>query len=161
MKKALGLSLLPSTVFGSLARWAVAAMTLTSTAPVQARDTQLAHSISEAMSTEEAKAALDSGIRLYFGNQPTPPIAARMHEVAFSRKSNGIAKTDEIACKRAFLSTLRDVQAAARSAGGNAVVNIKSNYRSVESTSDTEYVCGSGAWVSGVALKGTIVKIGD
>ena len=44
--------------------------------------------------------------------------------------------------------------------GGDAVVAIKSNYKSIEHNSETEYMCGSGAMVSGVAFKGRVVKLG-
>ena len=43
--------------------------------------------------------------------------------------------------------------------GGNAVINIKSNYKNVEFTSETEYECGAGAVTGGVAFVGEIVKL--
>jgi uncharacterized protein YbjQ (UPF0145 family) len=52
-----------------------------------------------------------------------------------------------------------DLQKRAEQEGGDAVVNIKSNYKSVETSSETEYMCGSGTLMAGVAFKGTIVKI--
>ena len=44
--------------------------------------------------------------------------------------------------------------------GGNAVVNIVSNYKNKETSSETEYMCGNGALMAGVALKGTVIKTG-
>jgi uncharacterized protein YbjQ (UPF0145 family) len=43
--------------------------------------------------------------------------------------------------------------------GGNAVVNIKSNYKNNLTASDDSFECGAGAIMSGVALVGTVVKI--
>ncbi|MFC5460839.1 hypothetical protein [Massilia niabensis] len=40
-----------------------------------------------------------------------------------------------------------------------AVVNIVSNYKNVEMSSDTEYECHDGAMMTGVALKGDFVTI--
>jgi len=39
------------------------------------------------------------------------------------------------------------------------VVNIKSNYKDNVVISDTEYVCGAGAIMAGVALIGTFVEV--
>ena len=41
----------------------------------------------------------------------------------------------------------------------NAVVNIQSYYKKREFVSQTEYQCGAGTFVAGVALKGTLVKL--
>jgi uncharacterized protein YbjQ (UPF0145 family) len=46
-----------------------------------------------------------------------------------------------------------------RKEGGNAVINIRSNYRNVERESATEFTCGAGAIVAGVALKGEVVTL--
>jgi hypothetical protein len=43
--------------------------------------------------------------------------------------------------------------------GGNAVINILSNYKNKEFSSDSLFQCGAGTFVVGVALKGTIAKI--
>jgi uncharacterized protein YbjQ (UPF0145 family) len=42
--------------------------------------------------------------------------------------------------------------------GGNAVINIRSNYRNNMTSSNTTFKCGSAAFVAGVALVGTVVK---
>lgn len=48
----------------------------------------------------------------------------------------------------------------AHNQGGNAVVNIKSNHKNIETVSDTDYLCGAGNVMAGVALKGTVVELG-
>ena len=40
------------------------------------------------------------------------------------------------------------------------MINIHSVYRNDNVASDTEYLCGSGAMVAGVALRGTVVTLG-
>jgi uncharacterized protein YbjQ (UPF0145 family) len=58
-----------------------------------------------------------------------------------------------------MLSALIELRANALEQGGNAVVNIVSYYKKVPFSSPTEYECHAGAFVAGVALKGTIVKL--
>jgi len=41
------------------------------------------------------------------------------------------------------------------------VINIRSNYRNNETSSATDYTCGAGAVIAGVALKGDVVRIGN
>jgi hypothetical protein len=43
--------------------------------------------------------------------------------------------------------------------GGNAVTNIHSVYKNAPFNSDSEYECGAGAIMGGVALRGTVVKL--
>ena len=57
-----------------------------------------------------------------------------------------------------MLSALIELRERARKEGGDAIVNIVSFYRKQEFDSDTLYECHAGAFVAGVALKGTVVK---
>ena len=43
--------------------------------------------------------------------------------------------------------------------GANAVINIRSNYKNNMTKSDTEYTCGAGKFVAGVALIGDFVIV--
>ncbi|EIU7865318.1 excinuclease, partial [Vibrio vulnificus] len=43
--------------------------------------------------------------------------------------------------------------------GGNAVVDIKSNYKNNLTSSVDTFQCGAGAMVAGVALTGKVVKL--
>ena len=43
--------------------------------------------------------------------------------------------------------------------GGNAVINIHSIYKDAKFESDTEYECGAGKILGGVALRGTVAKL--
>jgi hypothetical protein len=58
-----------------------------------------------------------------------------------------------------FLTVVLALRDRAVSEGGDAVVNIKSYYKKNEVVSDSEYECHAGAFVAGVALKGTVVKL--
>jgi len=58
-----------------------------------------------------------------------------------------------------MMSALLQLHQRAQSMGANAVINIKSNYKNREVSSETDYTCGAGATIAGVALIGTIVEL--
>lgn len=123
-----------------------------------ARDDQQLFPLDDALAAKGTD-KLDANIRMYFGNQNHPSVAKTLGEWKTNKKTNGFGKSDKTACEWAFLSAVLELQERARKEGGDAVVGIKSNYKNVEHSSDTQYVCGSGALMSGVALKGTVVKL--
>ena len=47
----------------------------------------------------------------------------------------------------------------AQRVGGNAIVNIRSNYKNNEFSSETEYECGAGNVTGGTAFVGDVVKL--
>ncbi|MBN9421387.1 MAG: excinuclease ABC subunit A [Candidatus Accumulibacter sp. 66-26] len=126
-----------------------------------ARDDQNMFPLEDALNLPAAKSKLDPDIRLYFGNQKHPKVAKELGEWKTNKKTNGFNKTDKEACEWVFLSAVLELQERAQKEGGNAVVGIKSNYKSIERSSETEYMCGSGALMSGVALKGKVVKLAN
>lgn len=139
----------------------LACTALTLSAGVHARDDQRMYPFAEALAAPAAQGKLDPAIKLYFGNQPHPAVAKEMGEWKTNKKTNGLNKSDQEACEWVFLSAVMELQERAQKEGGNAVINIKSNYKNNERSSETEYMCGSGALMSGVALKGTVVKLAD
>jgi len=134
---------------------------LASSANTFARDDQNMFPLEDALTTEAAKDKLDPSIKLYFGNQKHPKVVKELGEWKTNKKTNGFNKSDKEACEWVFLSSVLALQERAQKEGGNAVINIKSNYKGNERSSETEYMCGSGALMSGVALKGTVVKLAE
>ncbi len=126
-----------------------------------ARDDQRMHPLEEALTSEAAKDKLDPSIKLYFGNQKHPDVIKEFGEWKTNKKTNGFNKSDKEACEWVFLSAVLELQERAQKEGANAVINIKCNYKNNERSSETEYMCGSGALMSGVALKGTVVKLAE
>lgn len=124
-----------------------------------ARDDQKMHPIEDALNSAAAKEKLDPVIKLYFGSQTVPVTEKNYGEWKTNKKTNGFNKSDREACEWTFLSALLELQERARKEGGNAIIHIKSNYKNKETSSETEYMCGSGALMSGVALKGDVVKL--
>ena len=126
-----------------------------------ARDDQNMYPLDEAINAPAAKTKLDPSIRLYFGDQQHPKVSAEIGEWQTNKKTNAFNKSDKDACEWVFLSAVLELQGRAKKEGGNAVVNIKSNYKNTERSSETEYMCGNGAFMAGVSLKGTVVKLAD
>jgi uncharacterized protein YbjQ (UPF0145 family) len=139
----------------------MAAIVVLGAVNVEARDDHGMWSISEALNTEDAKQKLDKDIRFYFGDQSHPKITKNFGEFMSNKKTNAFNKTDERACQWNFLSAMISFQERAQRMGGNAVVNIRSYYKKNTISSQTEFECGSGAFVSGVTFLGDVVKLAE
>ena len=124
------------------------------------RDDRLRFSINDAISTVAAQNKLQ-GIKLYFGDQKHPEVLEDLGEFNTNKKTNAFAKSDKKACEWVFLSALLQLQERARNLNANAVIKIKSNYKHQEFVSETEFECGAGHIMAGVALKGRIVKLAE
>jgi hypothetical protein len=138
---------------------ALVALALAVAVPGHARDDRIRMPLADALATADAKAKLDPKIRLYFGSQPHPKAAKSFGTATANRKTNFFNKSDKDGCEWAFLSSVLALQDRARKLGANAVVNIESVYRGSELRSATEYECGAGVFVGGVALRGEFVKL--
>jgi len=137
-------------------------LTITSalTDPVAARDDRIMLPIHDALNKQEARARLDRGVRLHFGGGFGGPVAKDLGVWKSNKKTNAFLKDDKKACEWAFLSAVLSLQERARKMGGNAVVNIMSNYRNVPTSSNSQYMCGAGNLMAGVALTGRVVRTG-
>ncbi|MES2673011.1 MAG: excinuclease ABC subunit A [Pseudomonadota bacterium] len=134
------------------------AITLLATS-ASARNDIANYSIADALADEEAKAILGNDIKFYFGTQAHGDVITEHTVSSVNRKTNGTNKTDKVACNWVFLSSLKALRDRAREVGGNAVVNIRSNYQHNTTTSNETFQCGSGTFTSGVALIGDVVTI--
>ncbi|MFY8328012.1 excinuclease ABC subunit A [Pseudoalteromonas sp. ZZD1] len=130
---------------------------LTATA-VEARDDIGKYPIQSLLETNKAKSAL-LDIPLYFADQSYGSESSKYGEVITNKKTNAFNKSDQEACEWVMLSALKALQERAVKEGMNAVVNIQSYYKKREFVSSTEYECGAGTFMAGVALKGTLVKL--
>lgn len=124
-----------------------------------ARDDHQMFLLEDALQTQAAKEKLNPAIKLYFGDQKHPKVTKDHGEWKTNKKTNGFNKSDKVACEWTFLSAVLEMQERAQKEGANAVIGIKSNYKNIERSSETEYMCGSGALMSGVALKGRVVEL--
>ena len=124
-----------------------------------ARDTVGNFSINETLSLEKVKSSLGSEVKFYFGDQKHGKVLKNYGEFRTNKKTNAFHKSDKQACQWAFLSALLSLKARAIREGGNAVINIRSNYRNNLTSSNDSFQCGAGTFVAGCALVGTVVKI--
>ena len=124
-----------------------------------ARDTRHMYPIGAALNTPAAKEKLGSAVRFYFGKQEHPAVTRALGEYTANRKTNAANKSDREACEWVFLTALLALRDRAVQDGGDAVIDIKSFYKKNEVVSDSEYECHAGAFVAGVALRGTVVKL--
>jgi hypothetical protein len=133
--------------------------TLCFTHLAHARETMHNLNVSEALQIGRDTGAILDNVRVFFAGQPHPEVSKKYGEFSTNKKTNAFNKSDETACQWAFFSAIKSLQERALKEGGNAVINIKSNYKSREFSSPTEFQCGAGAIIAGVALKGTVVNI--
>ena len=137
---------------------AVAALLVT--APVaDARDTLHKFPLEAALAKAQASGSLAPGVKLFFGTQKYPKATAQLGPARTNKKTNFFNKTDQEGCEWAFLSSMITLTQYAQRVGGNAVVNIRSNYKNVEFSSETEYECGAGNVSGGTAFIGDVVKL--
>ena len=122
-----------------------------------ARDTVASYPVEAAIASEPGKVAPD--VALYFAGQSHPAVAKSYGSFATNKKTNAFGKSDLQACQHVFLSAVIELQNRARQEGGNAVINIKSNYKNELTESPTEFTCGAGAVIAGVALVGDVVTL--
>lgn len=123
-----------------------------------ARDDRLKFQIKPLLESTKAKDALLS-IPLHFAEDSPTKYEKKYGSVSTNKKTNAFMKSDQEACEWAMLSALKALQERAEREGMTDVINITSNYKNKPFSSTTEFECGSGAIMAGVALKGTLVKI--
>ncbi|PCK07003.1 MAG: excinuclease [Alteromonadaceae bacterium] len=105
------------------------------------------------------EAVLGDDISFYFGGQKHPKIIKGHGAFPTNKKTNAFNKSDLQACNWVFSSAMKSLRDRARREGGNAVVNIRSNYKSNTTSSEVSFKCGAGKFVAGVALIGTVVTV--
>jgi molecular chaperone DnaK (HSP70) len=137
----------------------IAILALSSMSAAVARDERLMFPVKSAMEKgQTTKDKLDPSIPLYFGKK-TPAVEKKLGEFTSNKKTNAANKSDQEACEIAFVSAAISLQERAKKEGGNAVVNIRSVYKNENVEHDTEYLCGAGTFLSGVALRGTVATL--
>ena len=123
-----------------------------------ARNDILKFSIEPLLSSGKAKGVL-LDVPIYFAGQPHAKASKVWGEISTNKKTNAAFKPDQEACEWVLLSALKALQVKAKQNGMNAVINIKSNYNKIEFVSSSEFECGAGNIMAGVALKGTLAKL--
>jgi hypothetical protein len=127
--------------------------------PAGARDTRHKFPIESALAKAQASGQLAPGIKLFFGSQKHPKPTAQLGPTRTNKKTNFFNKSDIEGCEWTFISSMAALTAYAQRVGGNAIVNIRSNYKGIQFSSETEYECGAGNVTGGTAFTGDVVKL--
>lgn len=141
--------------FGAMA----AVVMALSAMPAAARDTAYHLKIDDVKSDPRYSGAVPSDITLVFGDEKPANVGQSYGEFVTNKKTNSVGSPDEVVCRWAMMSAMKELAERARTEGGNAVINIVSYYKKNVFSSPTEYECHAGAIIAGVALKGTVVKL--
>ena len=128
--------------------------------PAYARNNPVTVTLQSVLDMPEAQGKLDGTIKFYLAGSPTPKVGKKFGEDTSNAKTNAFNKSPEAACRWNALSALIKLQDKARAYGANAVVDITSYSEKVAFTSPTDIQCSDGAFLAGIALKGTYATVG-
>ncbi|MEF9977824.1 MAG: excinuclease ATPase subunit [Thermomonas sp.] len=134
-------------------------LTLAVAPAADARDTRQQFDIATAIAAGKADGTLDGTVQFHFKGARAPAVATRLGPARTNKKTNAFGKSDATACQWVFLGALKALETAAKERGANAVIDIESNYKSQVFSSATQYECGAGGLMAGVALKGVYAKV--
>ena len=128
--------------------------------PAQARNNAVTVTLQSVLDMPEAKSKLDGSVAFYLTGAPTPKVLKKLGEDTSNAKTNAFNKTPEEACRWNALSALVKLQEHAKRQGANAIVDLVSYDRHQDFTSPTDLQCSDGAFLAGIALKGTYANVG-
>jgi uncharacterized protein YbjQ (UPF0145 family) len=124
-----------------------------------AADSLVKYPIKDSMELEKVKNLFDDDISFYWGAAPHGKVTKKFGTFKTSKRTNAFGKEQSQACAWAMASSLVALRDRAVKEGGNAVINIVSNIKNKEESSETAYSCLAGKVVVNVALKGDVVTI--
>ena len=139
---------------------AVSVLALVAAMPAMARNTAVTVTLQSVLDMPEAQGKLDGSVKFYLAGSPTPKVLKKFGEDTSNAKTNAFNKSAEVACRWNALSALIKLQDKAKRDGANAVVDITSYSEKVAFTSPTDIQCSDGAFLAGIALKGTYATVG-
>lgn len=138
---------------------AVSLLALVAVAPAMARNTAVTVTLQSVLDMPEAQGKLDGTVKFYLAGSPTPKVLKKLGEDTSNAKTNAFNKSAEEACRWNALSALIKLQDKAKRDGANAVVEITSYSEKVMFSSPTDIQCSDGAFLAGIALKGTYATV--
>nr|WP_315593367.1 excinuclease ATPase [uncultured Cupriavidus sp.] len=149
-------------------RSALVVTALMASGAASAADELMNMPIDAALKSSAATSRIDPNIKLSFGFNKLDGAQSPVFFKTVKRvrrpvnKANGEPKpTDAQLCESVFVEAVQELQQRASTAGNNGVMEIRSNWKDDETSSETTYVCAKGMAYIGVALKGTLVKVGS
>lgn len=125
----------------------------------QARDEQRLFDIAAALATPMGRDRFDDTVQFFWAGQPTPETERAFSIHTSERKTFLPTRTERQACDESFIEALASLRDAARKAGLDGVVVIKSLYKNREFRSPTQYECRLSYFTASVTLEGRLVKL--
>ncbi len=146
MKRALRISLLTASLSMAAAK-------------AFAKDDIITLPLDDFFAKSNVEAQLGDHISFYFGDKKPSGKVVNLGQFKTNKKTKAFKRTAVEACEWALLSALISLRDRALKEGGNAVINIESNYKGYRFKSNDSFQCGSGNIIAGVALVGDVVEI--
>jgi len=137
-------------------------LTLAFTVSSKAADRTVYVPLEAAIQTAQAAGKIDGSVKFYLADAGPPEEQIDQvlrTDIVTNKKTNAVFKGDKGTSLHVSQSAIIALHNAAQKAGADAVVNIVSYYRKQEYRSTTDIECHAGATVTGVALKGDLVKL--
>jgi hypothetical protein len=139
--------------------WLTLALACALAPPAQARDEQRLFDIAGALATSMGRDRFDDTVQFFWAGQETPETQTAFSIHTSERKTFLPTRTEQEACDQSFIEALAALRDAARKAGADAVVVIKSLYKNREFRSATQYECRVSYFSASVTLEGRLVKL--
>lgn len=127
--------------------------------PAAARDEQRLYDIAPALASPEGRDRFDDTIAFHWAGAEPPAIERSLTIHTSERKTFLPTRTEQEACEQSFIEALAALRDAARKAGADAVVSIKSLYKNREFRSATQYECRLSYFAASVTLEGRIARL--
>lgn len=137
--------------------FSVLTATVLFSSPLFARDTFHDLSVSDAAKSVLGEEKLLK-VPFYMANQKHPAIKKDLGVFKSNKRTNALNKSDEEACKIAFLSAIISLQERAQRMGADGVVDIKSITKHKKLVSASKYRCAAGDLMANVVLTGRLVE---
>jgi hypothetical protein len=97
-------------------------------------------------------------VALYFGAQPHPAVASQLGSDSESAHPGRKWGDDEqVSCNVALTQALTSLRSYARAHHASAVINIRTQFHSTETASDTDYTCGTSMSAAALKVTGDLV----
>lgn len=149
-------------------RSALVVTALMASGAASAADELMNMPIDAALKSATATSRIDPGMQMSWGfnkldgaQNPVSFKTVKRARRSVSQVQGAPKPTDAELCQTVFVEALQELQQQAGTTGNNALMEIRSNWKDDETSSDKTYVCAKGAAYIGVALKATLVKLGN
>ena len=142
------------------ARLAICIVAASAATAALAENVQIMVNYQTVVGSSDGQARLDKSVKLFFGHDGVPAGAKSLGVVTVNKISKTHERHDFAAnCNDAVIDALTELQEKARSAGGNAVGNIGSEYKGIATSAADQAECHAGGTGGHLTLKAELFKL--